>query len=208
MEVIDFVVQHLGPAQARILEIGCGDGELARALARDGHSVTAIDPQAPEGSIFRRIPLEGFDEAGTFDAIVANRSLHHVHELGPALEKIEALLEPDGALIISEFAWDRMDHSTAGWYRSHREEATPPVSSLSPDAFPEAWIAEHEDLHTSSVMKAQLEARFATRIFEWVPYIARYYLDRIDLESREADSIASNDINALGFRYVGVRRGD
>ena len=206
MKVIDFVTVHLSRPQARILEIGCGDGELAMALARVGHSVTAIDPQAPVGPIFQQIPLERFDETTTFDAIVANRSLHHVHELGPALEKIEALLEPDGVLILSEFAWDRMDDPTALWYFSHRDEATSPVSSLSPETFPEAWIAEHADLHTSPVMKEQLEAHFATRLFEWVPYIARYYLERTDLESREAESIASGGINALGFRYVGTRQ--
>lgn len=206
MDVIDFVAEHLSQPPARILEIGCGDGELAKALARDGHSVTAIDPQAPLGLIFQQIPLERFDETTTFDAIVANRSLHHVHELGPALEKIEALLEPDGVLILNEFAWDRMDDSTARWYLSHRDEAASPVSSLSPETFPEAWIEEHEDLHTSSVMKEQLEAHFTTRVFEWVPYMARYYLDRTDLESREAESIALGGINAVGFRYVGTRR--
>ena len=203
MEVVDFVSEHLGRPQVRILEIGCGDGELAKALASRGHSVTAIDPRAPEGPIFRQIPLERFDEGATFDAIVANRSLHHVHELGPALEKIETLLEPDGALILSEFAWDRMNDATARWYRAHRDDATPPVSSLLPGAFPEAWVAEHEGLHTSSVMKKELEARFATSVFEWAPYIARHYLDRIDLEPREASSISSGDINAVGFRYVG-----
>jgi SAM-dependent methyltransferase len=206
LEVIDFVAEHLSRSRARILEIGCGDGELALALARDGHSVTAIDPRAPSGPIFQQIPLERFDETRTFDAIVANRSLHHVHELGSALEKIEALLEPHGALILNEFAWDRMDASTARWYFSHRDEAATPVSSLSPETFPGAWIAEHEDLHTSPVMKEQLEAHLVTKVFEWVPYIARNYLDRVDLESEEAESIASGDINAVGFRYVGTRQ--
>jgi 2-polyprenyl-3-methyl-5-hydroxy-6-metoxy-1,4-benzoquinol methylase len=206
MEVFDFVAEHLGQPEARILEIGCGDGELAKALARDGHSVTAIDPKAPVGPIFQQIPLERFDETTTFDAIVANRSLHHVHELGPALVKIEALLEPDGVFILNEFAWDRMDDPTARWYFSHRDEAISPVPSLSPETFPEAWIAEHEDLHTSSVMKEQLEAHFATKVFEWVPYMAHYYLERTDLESQEAESIASGDINALGIRYVGTRQ--
>jgi 2-polyprenyl-3-methyl-5-hydroxy-6-metoxy-1,4-benzoquinol methylase len=206
MEVLDFVAEHLSRPRSRILEIGCGDGELATALARDGHSVTAIDPRAPRGPIFQQISLERFDTTTIFDAIVANRSLHHVHELGPALEKIEALLEPDGALILNEFAWDRMDDPTARWYFSHRDEATSPVSSLLPETFPDAWIAEHEDLHTSPVMKEQLEAHFITRVFEWVPYIARNYLDRADLESQEADSIAAGDINPVGFRYVGARR--
>ena len=63
-----------------------------------------------------------------------------------------------------------------------------------------------QDLHTSSVMKDQLEAHFATKVFEWVPYMAHYYLDRTDLQSQEAESIASGDINALGIRYVGTKQ--
>jgi SAM-dependent methyltransferase len=43
---------------ARVLEVGCGRGELARKLAADGYEVLAIDPRAPEGPIFRRTTLE------------------------------------------------------------------------------------------------------------------------------------------------------
>ena len=206
MEVIGFVAEHLRQPRARILEIGCGDGELATALASDGHSVTAIDPRAPWGPIFQQISLERYEGTTTFDAIVANRSLHHVHALGPALEKITTLLEPDGVLILNEFAWDQMDDATAGWYFSHRDEATSPASAPQSETFPDAWIEEHAGLHTSTVMKEQLEAHFVTRTFEWIPYIARNYLDRADLESQEAESIASGGINAVGFRYVGTRQ--
>jgi 2-polyprenyl-3-methyl-5-hydroxy-6-metoxy-1,4-benzoquinol methylase len=39
-----FVLDQVGLPPARVLEVGCGEGELAHALARTGHSVTAIDP--------------------------------------------------------------------------------------------------------------------------------------------------------------------
>ena len=79
--VEEFVLGQIGDPPARVLEVGCGAGELAQALARAGHSVTAIDPRAPEGPSFRRVRIEEFSAPGPFDYVVASQSLHHVDEL-------------------------------------------------------------------------------------------------------------------------------
>jgi hypothetical protein len=65
-----FVHEHL-PA-ARVLEVGCGRGDLARAMARAGDRVAAIDPDAPDGDLFRTTTLEDFTEPEPFDAVVAS----------------------------------------------------------------------------------------------------------------------------------------
>jgi SAM-dependent methyltransferase len=142
--LIDFVLSQLGPPPRRVLEIGCGEGELARGLVDRGYKVVAIDPEAPEGSIFRRTTIEEFDDPSPFDAVVASRSLHHVHELGAALDKILRLLR--GPLILNEFAWDRREPMT-------RE-----------------WEEEHDGLHGYGAMRADLDPRFEERFFEWRPY--------------------------------------
>jgi SAM-dependent methyltransferase len=142
--LIDFVLSQLDPPPRRLLEIGCGDGDLARALSEHGYDVLAIDPEAPDGAIFRRTTIEELDEPGPFDAVVASLSLHHVHELGAALDKILRLLH--GPLILNEFAWDR------------REPMTP------------EWEEEHEGLHGYGAMRAELDVRFDERFFEWRPY--------------------------------------
>jgi SAM-dependent methyltransferase len=144
--LIDFVLSQLEPPPRRVLEVGCGEGKLARGLAQAGYDVLAIDPEAPEGSIFRRTTIEAFDEPGRFDAVVASLSLHHVHDLGAALDKLGRL--SDGPLILNEFAWDRLEPMT-----------------------PE-WEQEHEGLHTYGVMRAELDGRFEERFFEWRPYSA------------------------------------
>jgi SAM-dependent methyltransferase len=203
MEVADFVARYLTAAPVRILEVGCGDGELALALSGKGHFVTAIDPEAPHGSIFRQVSLEQFDEPTSFHAVVANRSLHHIHDLKAALEKIGSLLRSDGILILNEFAWDQMDQSTANWYLSQIDQRKPQDASLLADNFPDAWIAEHDGLHAFAVMESHLDKYFRSLLFEWVPYIARYYLERNDLEAEEARLIRAGQIKALGFRYVG-----
>jgi ubiquinone/menaquinone biosynthesis C-methylase UbiE len=145
-ELNEFVLSQLPPAPARVLEVGCGEGELARAIAAAGYDVLAIDPEAPEGKIFRRTTIEAFSEADAFHAVVASRSLHHVEELGSVLDKLVRLLSDEGPLVLNEFAWDRLEPMT-----------------------PE-WAEEHEGLHGYDVMRPELDTRFEERFFEWRPY--------------------------------------
>ena len=88
MNLEPFVATHLPTPPARVLEVGCGHGALAFAMAGLGYDVLAIDPRAPEGELFERVSLEDLADPGPFAAIVANRSLHHIHDLHAAIEKI------------------------------------------------------------------------------------------------------------------------
>jgi SAM-dependent methyltransferase len=144
--LIDFVLSQLPAPPARVLEVGCGQGELARALDAEGYEVVAIDPEAPEGPIFRQTTIEALDEPGPFDAVVASLALHHVHDLGGALDKLVRLLVGGGPVILNEHAWDRLEPMT-----------------------PE-WEEEHAGLHGYAVMRPELDARFEERFFEWRPY--------------------------------------
>ena len=47
----DFVKRFLPGDRCRILEVGCGSGELAAALSRDGHTVIAIDSDLSPSSL-------------------------------------------------------------------------------------------------------------------------------------------------------------
>jgi SAM-dependent methyltransferase len=206
MDFADFLLGTLPQAPVPVLEIGCGAGELALTIAERGHPVTAIDPHAPTGTIFRQVSLEDFNEAKTYVAVIANRSLHHIHDLDTALKKIDSLLEPNGVVILNEFAWDRMDEPTAHWYLSRVNEPKPHDVSLQPGNFPDMWVEERADLHPSSALRDGLATYFETEMFEWVPYIARHYLERVALESEEAEAISQGRIHAIGFRYVGRKK--
>jgi SAM-dependent methyltransferase len=208
--VEEFVLVQIGDLPARVLEVGCGEGELARALARVGHSVTAIDPRAPEGPIFRRKRIEEFSDPGRFDHVVASLSLHHVGDLGMALGNIADLLRTGGSLVVVEFAWDRIDEATARWALGRL-----PAGSSSEghswlghccrgERCTAEWAAER-GFHGYWRMRDELGRRFAEVHFEWVPYL---YPD-LGEEVSEADEMAAIEagaINATGFRYVGTKR--
>jgi len=195
-----FVLAALPPPPARVLEVGCGAGKLARAVDAAGYGVLAIDPEAPEGPIFQRTTLEELDQVGPFDAAIASYSLHHIENLNPALDRLATLLQPHGGLVIEEFGWDRLDQATAEWYG--RQQGNPSVESVLAE-----WRAEHEGLHGYEEMRRALDERFAENYFEWRPYLYRC-LERDDLETGERDAVAQGEIRAIGFRYMGMSKRD
>jgi methyltransferase family protein len=186
-----------------LLEVGCGyEGGVAPALAAAGFEVIGIDPDAPDGALYRRVTLEEFDDPGPFDAVVAGRVLHHVRPLGPALDKLVALAP---ALILDEFAWNHMDDATIDWYESqHRVLVAAGRKPKGPPDLAE-WRARHSDLHPYETLRAEIDARYEERHFEWVPYFYRW-LEGPATEPLEAGLISAGAIRPIGFRYAGVRR--
>jgi SAM-dependent methyltransferase len=197
VDLVGFVLSALPRPPARVLEVGCGAGRLARAVDAAGFEVLAIDPEAPEGPIFRRTTLEELDEARPFDAAVANYALHHIENLHPAIDQIADLLTAGGKLVIEEFGWDRVDQATAAWYGHQQGEA-------STESVLSAWADEHEGLHGYEEMRRALDERFKEDFFEWRPYLYRC-LERDELEQSERAAIKQGNIQAVGFRYVGTR---
>lgn len=110
--VLDAVPAHCRDA----LDVGCGDGLLARKLAAPGRRVTGIDVSAAmiesarslnenaEGQSGRLEFFEGdfldltFPEAG-FDFVCFVASVHHMDSTA-ALTKAAALLRPGGCLVV------------------------------------------------------------------------------------------------------------
>jgi SAM-dependent methyltransferase len=188
VKVAEFVLEELPRAPSSVLEVGCGAGELVRRLLDAGYSAVGVDPDAPGGPAFRRSTIEELEERGSFDAVVASRSLHHVADLGVALDRIAALLRPHGTVVIDEFAWERLDARAAQRLGIPMQE----------------WREEHADLHTSEAMLRELDRRFSRRSFSWEPYLYRESREAVD-EETERKLIGAGDLQATGFRYVGVR---
>ena len=103
-----------------MLEIGAGDGSLARALREAGYDVTAIDPMAEPDSGVDPIPLHAIDAPPRhFDAAVAIVSLHHVVPLGESLRKLSEVMRHGARLVIDEMDLDTYDARAAIWWLGH-----------------------------------------------------------------------------------------
>jgi 2-polyprenyl-3-methyl-5-hydroxy-6-metoxy-1,4-benzoquinol methylase len=223
----------------RVLEVGCGTGFVALELAREGHAVMAIDPSEKALEVARRTlgaeavdlayvqaPFEAFSEApGTFDAVVFNRSLHHVTDLDGSVEKVRELLRKDGVIACNEFAFDRFDERAATWVFAIEQLLSAGASELEATCVAEAirelrdaWTTKYREhgLHAEAPMLGALDARFQRRGFSREPYLYVRLANRVvDRERAEAMArflfeveryaIDHGALSGLGFRYVGAR---
>ena len=190
-----------------MLEVGCGRGKLALALDVAGYEVTAIDPAAPDGPIFRRIKLEELEDDARFDAVVARGVFHHMGEsLEPNLDRVARALEGGGPFVLDEFGPDRLDEVTAAWYEGQRLIlAVAGRSSHRPSA--EEWAQHHVSVTPSDVLLSAVRSRFEEQFSEDVPYLWRY-LDGIASAELEESLVSMGAIAALGFRFVGMTKAD
>jgi SAM-dependent methyltransferase len=119
-EVEEWVRANLPPAPARVLEVGAGDGELARGLRGEGWYVAAIDPKSHTDDVLpvALVDLPPSDEP--FDAAVAVVSLHHVEPLEESIERLAAELAPGAPLLLDEFDISMLDERAAEWWLAQR----------------------------------------------------------------------------------------
>jgi hypothetical protein len=194
-----FVLEHLPPPPRRVLEIGCGRaGGLVELLAGAGYDAIGVDPQAPEGTRFRRVEFQELD--GEFDAAVAGRVLHHVRPLGESLDRLAELAQ---LVLVDEFAWDRIDDAAQDWYEGqHRLLRAAGVEPYGPGDLDE-WRLRHPGLHRHGVLLAGLRARFEERRLEWVPYFHRW-LGGPSSEALEQTLTDAGAFPAIGWRWAGT----
>jgi ubiquinone/menaquinone biosynthesis C-methylase UbiE len=112
---VDAALATLGSVTAlRVLDIGCGEGRMTRALAERGADVTGYDPfiaETPPARLgagrFRlaRAPADAIPEGDhTADIVLFVFSLHHVPQdrLERAIAEARRVLKPGGRLYVAE----------------------------------------------------------------------------------------------------------
>jgi SAM-dependent methyltransferase len=96
----------VGPPPRRILDVGCGQGELGHVLKERGHYVLGVDWSRPlfELDAFVQADVaQGLPSSieGKFDTVLLADVLEHLAEPLKLLDDAKQRLEPDGVLLVS-----------------------------------------------------------------------------------------------------------
>ncbi|MEK6864434.1 MAG: class I SAM-dependent methyltransferase [Nanoarchaeota archaeon] len=106
-----FLIKTFGSTNQKVLDLGCGRGDLAYEFAKRGNNVLALDgskSMLKHAKIKNNHPnikyilldLRDFKNNIKFDLIFAINSLVHIKNLTPILIKIHKALKRDGKFIL------------------------------------------------------------------------------------------------------------
>lgn len=104
-----------GQRNLRILNAGCGSGDLSRRLGDLGHTVLGIDPEPSYIALalrnsasashtncsFQVCSIEEFSGTGNFDCVIATDVLEHIEDDHTAYAKMVSLVKPGGLVLIT-----------------------------------------------------------------------------------------------------------
>lgn len=146
---VEGLLAALGPvAGKRIIDIGCGEGVIARGLAAAGATVAGYDPFiAPTeetregGGSYRlsRASAEAIPEPeGSADAVLFVFSLHHVPQpvMSAALAEAKRLLKPGGTLCVAEPLAEGPAHYVMAPFHDETEVRANAIKALGAHAAP------------------------------------------------------------------------
>jgi 2-polyprenyl-3-methyl-5-hydroxy-6-metoxy-1,4-benzoquinol methylase len=102
----NIILKLIGKKPLKILDIGCYDGTIGRALTSMGHQVFGVDFSTAVrqagfkvfiGDISKGIPLT----AGIFDLVFAGEIIEHLYYTEKFLKEIYRVLKKDGQLVMT-----------------------------------------------------------------------------------------------------------
>ncbi len=200
-EVEGWVRANLPPQPARVLEVGAGDGELARSLRASWYDVTAIDPRSETPDVQPVALVDLPLPESPFEAAVAVVSLHHVDPLEASVERLAETMAPDAPLLLDEFDVAALDERAAAWWLEQRrarggdEPETP---------------AELIETMRAKVHPIELLISVLTRYYEIGEPVRGTYLYRWKLDESlrpvEEQLVARGELPRTGVRFIARRR--
>jgi trans-aconitate methyltransferase len=140
---VDLLDPHPGE---RVLDLGCGTGDLAEAIARRGATVVGLDasPETVRAARTKYPHLafavgraEAFRAEQPFDAVFSNAALHGMRPPEPVVRAIRAALRPGGCLV-AEFGARGNVQTVVAALEQALEEHGVPAAGRNPWYFPSA----------------------------------------------------------------------
>lgn len=96
------VVELLPSPPCRLLDVGCGEGRVGRALVERGHEVVGVDADETMADLADAVVADACAlpfPAGDFDAVVSAHALMEIGELDAAVAEIARVLRSGGVLV-------------------------------------------------------------------------------------------------------------
>jgi len=194
----DAVAWLLGPSPLRVADVGAGTGKLTRELARQGHDVVAVDPDAGMlAALSLAVPgvptLVGAAEHlpladASVDAVTFGQAWHWV-EVAAASAEVARVVRPGGTLGL---IWNLRDESVA-WVAELGEAmgASKAESMISADEVevdaPWGPLAHGSFAWSNQVTVAELTSMVRSRSY----YIVGNATVRADIDANVAEVLAS-----------------
>ena len=200
-EVEDWMRANLPLPPARLLEVGAGEGELARSLRTSGYEVTAIDPKSESPDV-QRVALAALRlPEHPYDAAIAVVSLHHVDPLAASVERLASILDPGAPLLVDEFDAAALDERAAAWWLEQRRAR----GGEDPETPEELGPKMRAKVHSIELLISVLTRWFEIGELERGTYLYRWHLDE-SLRPVEEELVARGELPLTGVRFIARRR--
>ncbi len=163
----------------RLLDIGCGGGELASLLAGSGWEVEGLEREPTQVGAARGRGLVvhatdfGCDpfpcDSDSFDVVIAGEVIEHVIDTDHFLQEIGRVLKPQGTLVITTPNLASLENRVRLFFgrypmwMDHRVEGT-----------------GHLRYYTPRILRKQLEEhgfKVILHLGNWVPFVPQQWMD-------------------------------
>jgi SAM-dependent methyltransferase len=183
-----------------VLEVGAGDGSLARGLRERGYRVVAIDPKSDSDDVMP-VALAALPDIDLFDAAVAVVSLHHVEPLEASVDRLAAVMAEGAPLLLDEFDAAALDERAAAWWLEQRRAR----GGDEPEAPAELVTAMRAKVHSIDLLVDVLGRHYDVGEAQRGTYLYRWKLDET-LRPLEEQLVVAGELPPTGVRIIARRR--
>lgn len=185
----------------RILDVGCGTGQLTAEIAQFGAEMVGIDASADMIATARKnFPRLRFEVADVtalnfqneFDVVVSNAALHWVRDQPAAIASIARALKRRGRLVLEMGGHGNLHNLLNAVYRALRQLGVERPEQLSPWSFP--TIGEYASLIEAHGLEVDFAVLFdRATILEggdrglklWLEMFGRFAIEAITPDKRK-----------------------